>query len=63
MATLKMKIAGLYLHRIASSLQMEGETSPTAAVPTFPTRLRLTPEVRSPTEFSEMRRRSLVMSS
>jgi len=63
MATLKMKTAGLYLHSIASSLKMEGETSLIVVVPTFPTRLHFTPEVRSLTEFSEMRRRSLVMSS
>jgi hypothetical protein len=63
MTTLKMKAAGLYLHSIASFLQTEGETSLTAVVPTFPTRLLFTPEVRSLAELSEMRRRSLVMSS
>jgi len=63
MVTVKIKTTGLYLHSIASSLKMEGETSLKAVVPTFPTRLRFTAKVRSLAEFSEMRRRSPVMSS
>jgi hypothetical protein len=63
MAAMKMKTADLYLQSTASSLKMEGETSLTAVVPTFLTRLGFTAEVRSLTEFSEIRRRSPVMSS